>query len=305
MPTTLSPFRYPGGKSQLYSFIENLLIENKIDGTYIEPFAGGAGLPIKLLKNDIVSNVWINDFDKSIYSVWYAILHHPNQLINKINDIPFDYYDDVSSNANDARNLEYWRTVKALYLKEKNYQTSIDNAFATLFLNRTNQSGIITGGPLGGLSQSRTKIFARLNKKTLISKINLIHSYSDRIKLTRLNALNMVPQIRSSVNQDNSFIFFDPPYYEQGNNLYYSSFDEVGHDNMSKSILSLSNYNWITTYDKSPQISELYHSAEQRFEYQIRYSANNYKRGQAPELMFASPTVTINSFNNVHLQEIK
>lgn len=304
MPSTLSPFRYPGGKSQLYSFVENLLIENKINGTYIEPFAGGAGLPIKLLHNNVVNNVWINDYDKSIYSVWHAILNQPDQLIKRIKEIPFDYYDNVNSNVKDASNLAYWRTVKALYIKEKNHQNSIDNAFATLFLNRTNQSGIITGGPLGGLSQSKTKIFARLNKKTLIDKINLIHSYSDRIKLTRLNALDMVPQIRESIDQDNSFIFFDPPYYDQGNNLYYSSFDSSGHDNMSKSILSMTNYNWITTYDKNPQISEFYSVATQKFEYQIRYSANNYKRGQAPELMFASPTLNINSFSNVHLQEI-
>lgn len=305
MPQTLSPFRYPGGKTQLYSFVEHLLVENGINGTYIEPFAGGAGLPIKLLHNNIVNNVWINDYDKSIYSVWYAILHHPDQLISRINEVPFDYYDNVNSTTKDFTNLEYWKSIKKLYLKEKNYQSSIDNAFATLFLNRTNRSGIITGGPLGGLSQSNTKIFARFNKKTLINKINLIHSHSDRIKLTRKNALDMVPQIRESVDQDNSFIFFDPPYYDQGNNLYYSSFDSIGHDNMSKSILSMTNYNWITTYDKSPQISELYSVATQKFEYQIRYSANNSKRGNAPELMFASPRLNISSLGNVHLHELK
>ncbi|WP_252897910.1 DNA adenine methylase [Amylolactobacillus amylophilus] len=50
MPRTDSPFRYPGGKTQLYDFVVNLLEINRISGTYCEPFAGGAGLPIKLLK---------------------------------------------------------------------------------------------------------------------------------------------------------------------------------------------------------------------------------------------------------------
>ncbi|EAG5355425.1 DNA adenine methylase, partial [Listeria monocytogenes] len=49
MPRTSSPLRYPGGKTQLSSFVKNLLeINNIVGGTYIEPFAGGAGVAIQL-----------------------------------------------------------------------------------------------------------------------------------------------------------------------------------------------------------------------------------------------------------------
>ena len=45
-----SPLRYPGGKGQVYSFVEDLLIKNKLIGcTYIEPYAGGAGIAMRLL----------------------------------------------------------------------------------------------------------------------------------------------------------------------------------------------------------------------------------------------------------------
>src|SRR5699024_10953429 len=129
----------------------------------------------------------------------------------------------------DEYNLKYWKEQRLLYLESKNYQNSIDNAFSTLFLNRTNRSGIINGGPIGGYNQDRTKVYERFNKKTLIDKINFISSMPDRIKLTRMNALDMIPRIRTSLDTEKDFIFFDPPYFEQGSNLYYSSFDESGH----------------------------------------------------------------------------
>ena len=141
MPNTDSPFRYPGGKTQLYNFVLHLLEINDVHDIYIEPFAGGAGLPMKLLIENKVERVWINDYDKAIYSVWYAILHHHKRLISMINDVPFDY---VSGNLiNSEESIKFWDVQKDEYQKNKNHQTSIELAFATLFLNRTNNSGII------------------------------------------------------------------------------------------------------------------------------------------------------------------
>lgn len=303
MPNTDSPFRYPGGKTQLYNFVLHLLEINDVHDIYIEPFAGGAGLPMKLLIENKVERVWINDYDKAIYSVWYAILHHHKRLISMINDVPFDY---VSGNLiNSEESIKFWDVQKDEYQKNKNHQTSIELAFATLFLNRTNNSGIIQGGPIGGRNQTgSSKIYARFNKKTLIGKINLIRSLRDRIKLTRLNALDMIPKINKGVTSANSLIFFDPPYYEQGKNLYYSSFTEDGHKELSEAILSLKKHKWITTYDKSNQITNMYSESDKRFKYEINYSANNQKRGHAPELMFASPAINIESFANVNLLDV-
>lgn len=303
MPQTYSPFRYPGGKTQLYYFIEKLLDLNKTTGQYIEPFAGGAGLPIKLLLQNKVKKVWINDYDKAIYSVWHAILNTPIELIDRIQSVPFDYYKGHIINADYS--ISYWRTQKQIYLQNKNHQNSIDLAFATLFLNRTNISGIINGGPLGGFDQkNKTQIYARFNKETLINKIHLINKKREQIRLTRKDVFDMIPLLRDSVNPASSFIFFDPPYFEQGKNLYYSSFDEDGHQKLASTIMSLSNYKWITTYDKAPQITDFFSDNKQKFQYDIRYSANNKKRGHAPELMFASPSLKIESYDSVHLFKI-
>ncbi|CAB1721810.1 DNA adenine methylase [Lactiplantibacillus plantarum] len=303
MPHTASPFRYPGGKTQLYSFVYHILKVNNITDTYIEPFAGGAGIPMKLLINNQVNRIWINDYDKAIYSVWDTILKHPATLISLIKSVPFDYYS--GHEINPEFSINFWKKQKDIYLNNKTHQHSIELAFSTLFLNRTNTSGIINAGPLGGFEQNnKTQIYARFNKKTLINKINLIHSFKSQIKLTRLNTLDMIPKIINSVDSKNSFIFFDPPYFEQGQELYYSSFNEQGHKNLSNGILSLEQYHWITTYDTAPQIQEDYKMAKQKYEYSLNYSANNKNRGKAAEFMFASSITTLSSFEKVHLTPI-
>ena len=85
----LSPLRYPGGKSKLYDLIELLIVKTgHKGGTYIEPFAGGAGIALRLLENEIVSRVVINDLDKGIYSFWRAILTENRRFIQKIKETP-------------------------------------------------------------------------------------------------------------------------------------------------------------------------------------------------------------------------
>ena len=64
-----SPLRYPGGKNRLAGFI-SLVIQNLNlpNCTYVEPFAGGAGVALSLLLDGTVNNIVINDYDKAIYS---------------------------------------------------------------------------------------------------------------------------------------------------------------------------------------------------------------------------------------------
>jgi DNA adenine methylase len=70
-----SPLRYPGGKACIFSFITKLFYENNLIGTnYAEPYAGGAGLALKLLYNEYVNEIHINDFDRAIYCFWNVIM---------------------------------------------------------------------------------------------------------------------------------------------------------------------------------------------------------------------------------------
>lgn len=287
MPNTLSPLRYPGGKKQLYNFVLNTLEKNDISGTYIEPFSGGAAIAIELLLKNHVSRIVINDLDPSIHAVWNAVINDSEHLIAKINAVPFDY--QKYSTEDSKKLIEFWKAIKNKHELVKEDPNSLDNAFTTLMLNRMNVSGIISGGPIGGKKQNGLyRLNSRFNKMTLITKIKAISDRSDAIDLFNLDANNLLEVIKASPSYlpNNTFIFFDPPYYVQGKNLYLSFIDDSQHATLAKNILAMEDYFWITTYDSAPQIADIYNSASKKYAYSLNYTAN--KRGKFSEYLFAS-----------------
>lgn len=173
-------------------------------------------------------------------------------------------------------------------------------------LNRMNVSGIVKGGPIGGHSQNgRYNISARFNKKTLCHRIERIYQLGDRITLTNLEASHFCSLIADGKYCDtgNSLIFLDPPYYEQGRNLYSSFATDRIHSLIAERLTSESKWKWILTYDEAPQINNLYPPDKvMKYEYEIAYSAN--KRGRYAEYLFTSPTLRVNSFDNVTLRDL-
>lgn len=284
---TSTPLRYPGGKSQLYDFLVKTMLTNNISGTYIEPFAGGAGIAIELLLKNKVKSIVINDFDPSIHSVWNAVINHPQELIERLSEVPFDYTTPGVLSPNQL--IQYWDNIKNRHAESHLDPFSMENAFTTLMLNRMNVSGIISGGPIGGRTQQgKYKLDSRFNKDTLIKKIMAIAARSADIDLYKLDANELITVISNEpkYEPDNTFIFFDPPYYVQGKNLYLSFINNSQHAILAKNILAMDDYFWITTYDSAPQIADIYHSASQKYTYSLNYTAN--KRGKFSEYLFAS-----------------
>src|SRR5699024_5226313 len=271
MPITQSPLRYPGGKTQLTTYVKHLLKVNGISGTYIEPFAGGFGVGLELLYSNVVSNVVINDMDPSICAIRYAMLNQTDEFINLIQTTHENIYE--------------WKLQQKIREKTKSNPNSIDNGFASFFLNRTNVSGIINGGPLGGKTQSgKYKLDCRFNKKALIKKIKKIASHKDRITLKNLDANKFIVQEIPKYSKKDTFIFFDPPYYTQGKNLYLSFVNKDEHKKLAQNILNLSDYKWITTYDIEEEILKLYHPYVKTYTYRLNYSAN--KKRKAKDYIF-------------------
>ncbi|MEN3954419.1 DNA adenine methylase [Ligilactobacillus salivarius] len=287
MPITKSPLRYPGGKTQLSRYVRHLLDINNVHNTYIEPFAGGFGVALELLFNNDVDQIVMNDFDPSIYSIWNIILNNRNEFINLIKNTPIT--------------IEEWFYQKDIRNKLKNDSNSIENAFATFFLNRTNVSGIISAGPIGGLKQQgKYKIDCRFNKEKLIDKINRIYDFRDRIILFNLDANDFIKYELPNFSNSDTFIFYDPPYFKQGQNLYLSFINEKEHDILSQNIISYSkDYKWIVTYDTQSEIYDLYAPYVQSYGYNLHYYAN--KKRLAKEFLFANNNTIVESFGNVNL----
>lgn len=289
MPVSKSPLRYPGGKTQLASYVAHLLELNKISGTYIEPFAGGFGVGLDLLENNLIKKVVMNDLDPSIFAIWFFILNYPEDFIAKMMDT------DVT--------VGEWVNQQIIYKKTHHDPFSFDNAFSSFFLNRTNISGIIKGGPIGGMEQkSKYLINCRFNKKSLVKKIRKISSLKSRICLTHADVLDFIDNELKNYSSQNTFIFFDPPYFSQGRNLYLSFVSKDEHIFLAKRVIKLNQYKWIMTYDINPLILKLYKPFVQSFMYKLNYSANRKRR--ASEYLFANNNTNVDSYKKIRLLKL-
>ncbi len=286
MPTTLSPLRYPGGKSKLADFVDNTIKLNGIEKPiYCEPFCGGAGVAIDLLLKNKVEKIILNDCDVAVYSFWKAVLDDAEKLGQKI----------ISTEIT-MQERENQRQIYGELSKKREY--SLDLAFATLFLNRTSVSGIIRGGVIGGKDQKgKYKIGDRFNKEKILEKINRIAALKDKIELFNLDCSELInTYLKNYTDKNNLFIFFDPPYYKQGKNLYTNFFSHKDHENLGLAIKKLDEYFWILTYDNTSEILKIYKEYNPR-KYKLQYSAKN--KIKETELFFSNNKTKIESFDKV------
>lgn len=241
-----SPLRYPGGKNKLAKFVALLCKENKIDGHYIEPYAGGASVALFLLVEGYVKQITINDYDRSIYAFWYCVLNDTNALCQRIQDAELT--------------IDNWKRQREIQ-RNKETASLLDLGFSTFFMNRTNRSGIIDGGVIGGVKQNGNyKIGCRFNKEELINRIKFIALHRKNIQLYNLDALKLIGQISRRTRSKNVIYYFDPPYFLKGQSLYMNSYEPKDHKLVSERIKRIKNAKWIVSYDNVPQIQRLYKS---------------------------------------------
>lgn len=278
MPLTKTPLRYPGGKSQLRPLVGDLLsfCDSEIE-TYVEPFCGGAGVAMDLLLSGRVSRVWLNDLDLGIYSFWVAVKKETDRLIEWIENVELS--------------VAEWDRQRAI-VKETRTTAEYDFKLgaAYFYMSRTNRSGVISGGIIGGRAQEgKYKLDCRFNKKNLTTLIGTIGSKSDRIVVTNFDATDgLWADLESSTDPDHSLVFFDPPYVEKSDGLYLNKFTDSHHAALRDTLLSGSLTHWLVTYDDAPLVRNLYSSMKIR-SLPVRYSAS--RRRQESELLLVSQSL--------------
>ena len=264
MTPFVSPLRYPGGKLKVVDYVKQLMeVNDLMGGTYIEPYAGGASVALSLMFSKYAGKIKINDKDRAIYAFWYAVLNETEALCRMINDVP------VTMNT--------WQTQHELQ-KHKEEADFLELGFSTFFLNRTNRSGILNGGVIGGKEQQGTwKIDARFNKKDLIERIEHVAGYADLIELTNMDAVALIKRYKRTPAAK-TFCYLDPPYYVKGQDLYLNYYRDEDHQDIAKAIKKFKGQ-WIISYDAVDFISELYKDYRQK-EYYLSYSAGDPARGK-------------------------
>lgn len=266
-----SPLRYPGGKNKLAKFIALVCEKNNVDGHYVEPYAGGASVALHLLFNNHVREITINDQDRSIYAFWYSILNHTEEFCNRIKQT------DVT--------VKTWRKMRKVQ-NDKNNASLFELGFSTFFLNRTNRSGIIIAGMIGGVKQKgEYKINCRFNKEELIQRIENIRDHKNNIHLYNLDALELVRRIQQKSKSKNVIFYFDPPYYLKGPSLYMDHYTDKDHEVVADKIRKIKNARWIVSYDNTPEIKRMYKDCRKK-EYSFFHIAHHVREGK--EVLFFS-----------------
>ncbi|MFG1705647.1 DNA adenine methylase [Nonomuraea sp. M3C6] len=271
---TISPLRYPGGKASLYSRLRPILRANNMsNGTYVEPYAGGAGAALGLLATGEVRRIVINDLDPTLYAFWVAVTKYSDKFSRLITEV------DLT--------VDEWRRQKDVYVTSPR-DDYLKLGFATFYLNRTNRSGVLNGGPIGGLDQTGNyKIDARFNRAGLIERVRLIGVYSKRIVVSNCDGLEVIKRYARS---EDVIIYADPPYFEKAGSLYMNSFKSSNHEELAACLNSLDETRWLLTYDNVPQVAELY-PQRRRERFTLGYSAHRVIK--ANEIMVFSDALML------------
>jgi len=255
----------------LAGFFNTVIARRGLD-TYVEPYAGGAGAAIELLLTDSVGKIIINDLDPAIYCFWYAVTHESSKFLDRLADTPLT--------------LDEWRAQQEIY-RAKDKTDSLALGFSTFYLNRTNRSGVMNAGVIGGQrQQGRYLIDARYDKDSLAKRISAISDQCHRIKVTNDDG---VITIRQAMRRKAALVYADPPYYAKGSFLYLNSFNDAEHEKLAFVLNLNSNRNWILTYDDHSKIRALY-AGRKHFTYKLHYSA--HQRTQVAELMVISDSLS-------------
>ncbi|GGY88466.1 DNA adenine methylase [Streptomyces poonensis] len=259
----ISPLRYPGGKARLAPYIARLISRQRPrPRSYAEAFAGGAGAALRLLANNEVDHIHINDLDPGVAALWRCIFHDSENLTHLV--------------ASAEVSITEWYRHAEIY-KNPSGRTDIELGFSTFFLNRCNRSGILRARPIGGLDQTGNwKIDARFSRESLIERINYLATFRDRVTVTQMDARSFIRHLEPQ--HDDILMYVDPPYIVQGDRLYLDSLTGEDHKELAN-ILHTTPLKWLLTYDANKRITEDLYKGFRCVEFDILHTAQIQRTG--------------------------
>lgn len=302
--TLVSPLRYPGGKRWLSGYISRSIIQNELmPELFVELFAGGSSISLKLLQLKLVKRIALIDRDPLIASFWQTVFFDTDWLIDQI------WKSKIT--------IQKWEQMRRL-----NPVSVRQRAFKCLYLNRTSFSGVLapSAGPIGGKNQkSKYKIDCRFKKETLISRIRKISEYKDRIAfIWNLHWRDAVARIlrmqQTGALPECALFYLDPPFYNKADALYTFYFKHADHVSLRDFLIALEQH-WILSYDFCSEIISLYKNESfQASNVNLVYTASQKgERGIGKELIVSNLPRMLSELqlgigkktdNPVHLSEL-
>ncbi|MFE9836011.1 DNA adenine methylase [Streptomyces sp. NPDC005551] len=259
----ISPLRYPGGKARLAPYIAHLLSRQRPrPRSYAEAFAGGAGAALRLLTENEVEHIYLNDLDPGVAALWRCIFLDPDALTQSVKSA------EVT--------IDAWHRHAEIYNNPSD-RTDIELGFSTFFLNRCNRSGILRARPIGGLDQTGNwKIDARFNRDSLVERIEYLAKFRDRVTISQMDARSFIRHLEPQ--SDDILMYVDPPYIVQGDRLYLDSLTSGDHEELAD-ILRDTKLRWLLTYDANKRITNELYKGFRCVEFDILHTAQMQRTG--------------------------
>ena len=274
-----SPLRYPGGKTPLANFlVEVIELNNLVGCPYFEPFAGGAGAALRLLRKGVISELHLNDLDHRITAFWNAVLTESERFVEAILSVPVS--------------VSEWKRQKRVYLSAEPSKP-FELGFSVFYLNRCNRSGIVFGGaPIGGYGQTgKWRIDARFYRKSLAERVRAIAKNREQIHVTNMDAVSfLIEHLPRGNKRERVFTYLDPPYWSNGDRLYMNFYKDREHKTLSRYVQRQTTLNWVMSYDDTHFIRDLYKTCG-IFHLSLQYSLQHRQRAQ--ELLIAPSRIQL------------
>lgn len=265
-----SPLRYPGGKSDFVATAFEIFEKSGFTGLpVVEPYAGSAAVSLGLLDFGLTSHVTLLERDPLLYCFWASVFDRPDELIAAFQDLPIT--------------IDTWHRLRPLLLVEKpNKRQFLEVGLAGLFFNRTNFSGILNAGPIGGKGQrSKYKVDCRTNKDEIISRLLALAMFSGKVDVHFGDAIDF---IKKNSKSNSCFYYLDPPYFTKGELLYRHHYGVREHQQLAAALDTVE-FPWLLSYDDHHVIEFLYRN-HYLSRLAFRYSAHSPKNHQ--ELLISS-----------------
>lgn len=194
-----SPFRFPGGKSCLVKQLTaNVDPEKKV---FVEACAGGASVGLAMLKAGLIDELVLNDKDPVIAAFWDIAAHDPDlslvQMVNLHKEPTHDDFYEAKS-VLDSR-MKSSRKDKLLH------------AWSFFLVNRLAFSGNVVSGPMGGINGSDEAMRCRWHPEVLKDRLMAIRALGDKIKVTCMDACDVIGKYEDGRKAKHTTIYVDPP----------------------------------------------------------------------------------------------
>lgn len=242
-------FRYPGGKSRRSARQKILSYFPETFSEYREPMVGGGGIffaiPTEVKR-------WVNDLDRNLMSVYFALQDRPKSFIEDCRAIPkMKPGEPLASSKPGGKPLYNARLKKWFDFFAKNEE--VDQALRYLFIHRTVWAGRVNYDIESRMYYSNPTGW------------NLIHTDKMEQAAERLQGVTITcgdyEPLLTEPGED-VVIYIDPPYYmntelDLNSRLYKHNFEVEDHQRLCE-LIKACRHKVVLSYDDHPAVRSMY-----------------------------------------------